>query len=262
MNDWQLAEDAVQETILFVAGNHGKYDVERPLLPWARGIVRLKCFALMRARKRETVSEDPESLGDMLDSHLGELWDENAAAEMSKRIHALRRCMAELAALACRLVYDFYVERKPGKDLAERENMSPGNLRSHLSRLRKRLRVCVNDRLSDVDHAERERYWDLLDEYYGHGQTGILAEVEATIRSVLGEAGGKEKLMRYFIGHASLGLTLLYMRPMAGGMTRKPQASGLKLLTPPPDLCPEEAKKCARVHSRRQGGANPTGCHG
>lgn len=233
MNDWQLAEDAVQETILYVAGNHGKYDGERPLLPWARGIVRFKCFAMMRSRKKGIVTEDPENLAKMLDGDLSELWDENAATEMAKRIHALRNCMAELPARACRLLHDFYVKRKPGKDLAEREDMGFSNLRSHLSRLRKRLRDCVSDRLSDADHAEREGYWDVLDEYYGHGQARDVAEVLETVRKVMSEPDGNGRLMRYFIEAASFGLTLQDMRPLAGGMPRRPKASGLKLLTPP-----------------------------
>ncbi len=233
MNDWQLAEDAVQETILYVAGNHEKYDGERPLLPWARGIVRFKCFAIMRSRKREHLSEDPTEMGELLDEHLAEMWDENAATEMSKRIHALRNCMAELPARACRLLHDFYVTRKPGKDLAKKEDMGASNLRSHLSRLRKRLRDCVSDRLSDADHAEREGYWDLLDEYYGHGQAVDVTEILATVRTVLASPEGRSGLMRYFIETASFGLTLQDMRPLAGGMPRRPRASGLKLLTPP-----------------------------
>ena len=232
LNDWQAAEDTVQETLLIIAGNHDKYDGERPLLPWARGIVRMKCLNKLRSRKKEFVTDDAELLARMLDDNLSDLWDERAATEMAKRIQALRNCMAELPARACRLMNDFYVERKPGKDLAEREKMDHSNLRSHLSRLRKRLRDCVRDKLSEAEAAEKEGYWRLLDDYYGQEGGTASAEARDAVTAILAESGGAERLLDFFIEISAFGICLQELRPLAGGVPRRPQSSGKGFVFP------------------------------
>ena len=218
LNDWQAAEDIVQETLLFVAGNHEKYDGERLLLPWSRGIVRMKCLNKLRSRRKESPVADAELLAQLLDEKLTDLWDERAATEMAKRIQALRNCMAELPARACRLLGDFYVDRKPGKDIADREKMDASNLRSHLSRIRKRLRDCVSERLSEAAAAEKEGYWRLLDDYYGQDGSTASADVREAISQILSEDGGAGRLLEFFIETCAFGICIQEMRPLAEGI--------------------------------------------
>ncbi len=242
LNDWQAAEDIVQETLLFIAGNHEKYDGERPLLPWARGIVRLKCLNGLRSRKKTPLTGDAELLAQLLDDNLTDLWDENAATEMAKRIQALRNCMAELPARACRLMSDFYVNRKPGKDLAEREKMDHSNLRSHLSRIRKRLRDCVSEQLSEASAAEKEGYWRLLDGYYGQEGGTASADIHEAVSAILSEDGGAERLMGFFLEVSAFGICLQQMRPLAGGMPRRPMGPGKGFVFPEIEGADEDGK--------------------
>ncbi len=239
LNDWQAAEDIVQETLLFIAGNHEKYDGERPLLPWARGIVRFKCLNGLRSRKRAPLTGDAELLAQLLDENLTDLWDEKAATEMAKRIQALRNCMAELPARACRLMSDFYVNRKPGKDLAEREKMNASNLRSHLSRIRKRLRDCVSERLSEAAAAEKEGYWRILDDYYGQEPGAAGAGIRDAVSAILSEENGAGELLDFFIEVSAFGICLQEMRPLAGGIPRRPRRSEKTFVFPEPNEASE-----------------------
>ncbi|CAN5285649.1 hypothetical protein BH23VER1_BH23VER1_30110 [soil metagenome] len=213
LNNWTEAEDVVQETILFIDRNPTKYDPGRPLLPWLRGIVRIKCLNVIRARQRE-VSTEGLHLASLLDKHLDELWDEAAAAEMAKRITALRHCMNELPARACRLLHDFYIERTPGKDLASRERMNFNNLRSQLHRLRNRLRDCVSSRLAEAESAEQEGYWHLLDEYYGHGSQASAGMLGHAIGTRPPDLPAASQLIHYFLDAAAFSVVSRQLRPL------------------------------------------------
>ncbi len=224
LNNWTEAEDVVQDAILFVDRNPEKYDPTRPLLPWARGIVRIKCLNLIRSRQRE-VSADEQQIAVLLDHHLDELWDEAAAAEMAKRITALRHCMNELPARACRLLHDFYVDRTPGKDLAERERMNFNNLRSQLHRLRNRLRDCVSGRLAEADTVEQEGYWHMLDEYYGQGSGAAAGMLAHALAEAPPAGAAARQLVNFFLDAGAFATASHQLRPLVeAGAPRRPMA--------------------------------------
>jgi RNA polymerase sigma-70 factor (ECF subfamily) len=143
--DWAAAEDAVQEALVVALGKWEGFTPGTNVFAWVRRIVQLKSLEALRARGRERTRGDVLELIDRaLDEHLDE-----ASAERQRRMReGLRRCMEGLDRASLALLSDFYWRMLSYEELATRHRRSVNALRLALSRLRMRLRACLERRLA------------------------------------------------------------------------------------------------------------------
>lgn len=146
LRDWSLAEDAFQEALIVVSNKWESYIPGNTVLPWVRQIVRYQAKNLQRKQQRYVVFAD-ESLMDLIDQRFGEYENEYGLDELEKRKTALQSCMKKLDQKARELLMGFYHDAMSCDELSQTVNLSANAVRIRLSRIRSRLRLCVQKRL-------------------------------------------------------------------------------------------------------------------
>jgi len=150
LRDWQLAEDALQETVLVVLNRDAEAEPVRDLFAWVRRVLRNKCMETIRSRTRETTNEQ-ERLQALVTEACDAYLDEDSAAGLKKMKQALRHCMGKLRSGSLDLLVGFYYRMQSCKHLAEQQGRSVNAVKLALSRTRDRLRVCVQRQLPLLD---------------------------------------------------------------------------------------------------------------
>jgi RNA polymerase sigma-70 factor (ECF subfamily) len=146
LQDWALAQDAVQETFIVLQRKHADFRPGANVFTWARKMVRYEALNILRARGRESCVLD-EELFALIDAQFTEHQDLDAIARMEEQKTALQHCMGQLDADAVALLLGFYRERLSCEELAKGQR-TVNAIRLVLSRLRARLRDCVRSRLA------------------------------------------------------------------------------------------------------------------
>ena len=146
LQDWALAQDAVQETFIVLQKKHTQFRPGANVFTWARQMVRFEALNILRARGRESCVAD-EQLFALIEAQFDEHFDAEALARMEQQKAALQHCMARLEPDAIDLLLGFYKERLSCEQLAGMRQRSVNAIRLALSRLRAKLRDCVRHRL-------------------------------------------------------------------------------------------------------------------
>ena len=143
--DREQVEEALQETAVWCCSHAAEFTPGTSFGAWARSVARFRLLALWRDRGRAD---------DRLDDGLAEAipqaeWD--AAAEGNdRRREALDRCLEAIPANARRLVELTYREGCDAATVATRLKASVNAIYLALSKLRRRLRACVEQRLGSA----------------------------------------------------------------------------------------------------------------
>ena len=152
LQDWGLAEDAVQEAFLILQKKAQEYDSAQNDFAWVRRMVRYRCLKILESRKRESCLVDEELLG-LIDAHYESWEDDGRNDRLERQKAALRRCMALLSPDSLGLILGFYRDRIPCEALAKMKERSVNAIYLALSRIRARLRECVMGQLRiSADH--------------------------------------------------------------------------------------------------------------
>ncbi len=146
LQDWALAQDAVQETFIVLQKKHAQFRPSANVFTWARQIVRFEVLNLLRARGRESCVID-EQLFALVDAQFDQHLDADALARMEQQKVALQHCMTRLERDSLDLLLGFYKERLSCDQLASGRQRSVNAIRLSLSRIRAKLRDCVRHRL-------------------------------------------------------------------------------------------------------------------
>jgi len=135
-------DDLVQQAFVQAYRHLGRFDPSRPFLPWITAIARNLLVDHLRRRRRRDSRLDEYRL------HLLRLGDEGGGDEvLDRRRRALASCLEELpddGREALRLRY------RDDRDLGEigaAIGRTPGATQRFLSRLRRRLRECIERRI-------------------------------------------------------------------------------------------------------------------
>jgi RNA polymerase sigma-70 factor (ECF subfamily) len=145
-----LADDAVQDSLLRAFRSWPTFDQRRPLWPWLAGIATRACVEAWRAEsrwQREGIVEGEA----MAPDHLSPGSDRHVTALDSRRA-----VIATLAGLEPRerfLLYASDIEERPRRVLAQTAMLSPGAARVALHRARERFRKSITDRWHDLGVA-------------------------------------------------------------------------------------------------------------
>ncbi len=137
IGDWDAADEAVQETAVYVCAHWADLPADGDFAAWARGVARLRALECRRRRPRGGVAPDVAAALPIAESEAG-------AAERS----ALSRCIEALPADAGQLIDWHYRDGLAGDVIADRLGRSIDAVYMALSRARRRLRDCMRRRLA------------------------------------------------------------------------------------------------------------------
>ncbi len=141
--DWEVVEEALQETAVFVCSRWQDFAPGTDFGAWARAAARLRCLEVL-ARRRRSAARPLECVAEpVTDGEWAAHGDFSA-----RRKEALARCVQALPVPHQRIVELHYVERKPCERVAEALRKRVEAVYMTLSRIRKRLRECVEHRLA------------------------------------------------------------------------------------------------------------------
>ena len=147
LQDWALAQDAVQETFIVLQKKHTEFRPGANVFTWARQMVRYEALNILRSRGHEYCVADEELLA-LVDAQFAEHMNADALARMEQQKAALQHCMARLDSETLNLLLGFYRERLSCDQLALARHRTVNAIRLSLSRIRARLRDCVRNRLA------------------------------------------------------------------------------------------------------------------
>ena len=135
------AEDILQEVACQVAEKYDDYDSERPFLPWSIGVAKIKIAEYYRTQKKinSTFSSD----------YLESLTE--ACFRMHSQLHpyskALQECLKKLDSKSEKLLMLRYQENLAPQTIAEMNDTTSGSIRVKLTRIRTRLKNCMQLRV-------------------------------------------------------------------------------------------------------------------
>ena len=143
LQDWNLAEDVVQDLFVTLSAKWESFDQNRRLYPWLKRIVRNRAVDIIRKRSREFYCGDEELL-DLVDR----AFEENDSDVLLDRRRlmktTLKNCMEKLQSKGRQLLHEFYYSGKSCSEIAELSGKSENSVYISLTRTRQSLRKCVN----------------------------------------------------------------------------------------------------------------------
>ncbi|HYF35812.1 MAG TPA: sigma-70 family RNA polymerase sigma factor [Prosthecobacter sp.] len=143
VRDPATREDVFQEVAMILWKTFDRYDPARPFGAWARGVAARKVMEDRRLRSRLPESCTPEALEAL---SLGFAKDE-AEAMWQDREKALNYCLQLLSPRMAGLLNERYQSQRPVEAIAQEASMTVDALYQVYSRVRQRLRECVQRRL-------------------------------------------------------------------------------------------------------------------
>jgi RNA polymerase sigma-70 factor (ECF subfamily) len=150
LQDWGLAQDAVQDSFVVAMEKCGQLDQLENAYVWVRGIVRRQALDRRRRRSRQGfIAMDPELI-EMIDDRFRQMVDEHAALKQRDEESALYECMSKLKPSSRDLVLAFYRDRTTHEELGRVLHKSVNAIRLALSRIRRSLRRCVKGQLAEM----------------------------------------------------------------------------------------------------------------
>ncbi|MEO0477175.1 MAG: sigma-70 family RNA polymerase sigma factor [Planctomycetota bacterium] len=141
LRDAHHAEDVLQEVAANASRNFDKYDPERPFVAWLIGIARQRLVDHYRQQDRQRAALSPDTL-ELLDQAYAE-----TAEEIDDRLIALRRCMDKLPEHHKLLINRRYGFDDPLADIAKSVGSNAKAVNAMLTRVRKLLADCVQQRM-------------------------------------------------------------------------------------------------------------------
>jgi RNA polymerase sigma-70 factor (ECF subfamily) len=148
------ADDLFQETCLEAFRLRDKFRSGGNFGAWCRGLARIQALRYMRGRgKAAEVAFSPEVVG-ALDGTWSQVVE---APNFDERPRMLRACLGELHENQRRVLHLRYAEKYSYAEIADRMDRSIASLKMLSSRLRRKLRLCVELKLIDLENELAER---------------------------------------------------------------------------------------------------------
>lgn len=142
---WQDAEEVLQETRVVLWQKFDDFCPGSNPLAWVRTIARYQARAHLKKDRSH-----PRLLGEAVVGSLLEQLSQTPEEE-NRRWTAFVKCSEELAGDARHILQGVYVDRQSIKDIADRLARSVGGTYKALSRIRRRLMECVEQRLQEEE---------------------------------------------------------------------------------------------------------------
>ena len=149
LQDWMLAQDAVQEAYIVLAKKWEQYDPSKNIFTWVRQIVRFEALNILRSRRKEASVCD-EELMSLVENTFENNFDEQAALKMKSEQSALHKCMSVVSKNNLSLLLGFYRDRRSCEALSGVFKKSANAVRLTLTRVRNKIRECVSKKMKEM----------------------------------------------------------------------------------------------------------------
>ncbi|MDA3874385.1 MAG: sigma-70 family RNA polymerase sigma factor [Kiritimatiellae bacterium] len=150
--DRSVADDLFQETCLDALRLQHKFKEGTNFGAWVRSIARIRALRHRRARGKHPVSFSPELM-----EKLSATWETLMPVEQEPdREAALSACMQDLQEHHRDVLHRRYAERQSHQIIADHLNRSVESVKMLTSRLRKRLRLCIEMKCTDQETEQIE----------------------------------------------------------------------------------------------------------
>jgi len=143
---WQDAEDVLQETKVTLWREFASFQPGTDFLAWAQQVARYQARSFMRQRQRQRLMFSDELFDVLLEQF------SYTPEEEDRRRIALMECAKRIGNRGCELFRLRYGERRKIKDVAAEPGRSVAGVYGALSRLRRRLAECLENRSRAEDH--------------------------------------------------------------------------------------------------------------
>ena len=151
VRDPQLVDDVFQAVALVLWRKFGSYDHERPFGRWARGIAAKEILVVRRGMARCPTPFSPDLIIEILEKFDGFVESRGMASE---RLEALEHCVEALPSASREMLMLRYGNSASIPQVASALRRTVAATQRALSRIRKRLADCIENRLAIVSDAE------------------------------------------------------------------------------------------------------------
>jgi RNA polymerase sigma-70 factor (ECF subfamily) len=148
VRDVHAREDLVQEIAITLWRRFDSYDPERPFGAWARGIAAKKLMECRTQSQRTPVPFSPAAIQMIVEAA------ERAETSPTLSLEALEHCIGGLPDEYRRLLALRYTQGRSVDSIAAELNRTADSIYQALSRLRRRLRDCMQRRLATQEEEE------------------------------------------------------------------------------------------------------------
>jgi RNA polymerase sigma factor (sigma-70 family) len=144
-----LMEDITQQVFLEFMTKEAQWDLSRDARPLLATMTRHIALRLWRERTRQ----QPEVV-QKLAEHIRQLAEErDSPPRYEEEMHLLRSCLQKLPPKSRELIELYYYEDVRTPQIAEQVQMKADTICRALSRVREKLRECIQSNLHSGDHA-------------------------------------------------------------------------------------------------------------
>jgi RNA polymerase sigma-70 factor (ECF subfamily) len=142
IEDWVLTEDVIQETAVYICNHWQDFTPGSNFAAWARAVARLRCHEVLNAEIRQRALQDKVRI-----EFRDEVWDEHVDVD-AERKGALVECVDLLPERSKTILLNRYHQDRSWESIADELEMRLELLYVTMSRLRQKLRDCVERRLA------------------------------------------------------------------------------------------------------------------
>ena len=142
VEDWTVVEETLQETAVFICNHWEDFTPGTNFGAWARTIARNRCREILHKEHRQY------KMADSLADHIEEAaWDEYGDYSPSRK-QALTQCLKELPSRYRAIIDMRYVKGCNCSKIAEAMEKSLESVYMTLTRIRRFLKKCIENKLS------------------------------------------------------------------------------------------------------------------
>ena len=145
VRDWDLVDEAIQETTVYLCDHWKDFEPGTNFCAWIRAVARMRCREALASKHRSTrlLKEDFELIANALTY---EDWDRKKS-RIPPQTQILERCIQSLPEDQRRLIEMVYEEKLQTEHIAKQQNRTIDAIYKILSRIRRRLKICMERRL-------------------------------------------------------------------------------------------------------------------
>lgn len=147
VEDWEVVEESIQETTVYLCNHWNEYRTGTNFGAWIRTVARMRCREVLRLKRRSGVLLRND-FNEVAETLKHEEWDTHGSSSAAHTQH-LAQCLKGLPSDHRLLIKMLYQDEKSCEQIASDMDKSIDALYMSLSRIRKRLKACVERRLAE-----------------------------------------------------------------------------------------------------------------
>lgn len=145
VRDWDLVDEAIQETTVYLCDHWNDFEAGTNFCAWIRAVARMRCREALASKQRsaQLLKTDFELIANSLTY---EEWD-GKKSRIPPQTQILERCIKSLPEDQRQLIEMVYEEMRPTEQIARQQQKTIEAVYKILSRIRRRLKICMERRL-------------------------------------------------------------------------------------------------------------------